>query len=289
MRSLSKRGGTTSLYWKLRCPNHHSPSMVVKASHNILMMVAIHSRDHHLSKVLVAIIPLVQTAFRQVRYDSRRTQQFYLQSQTLAPQSHSILPKTGHNRFHMPAKHHHLTNSKHNIQSTTLATAYHPETRVRHHQTPILTVRNQRTIIRKNSPHPPTQAPRTIGPNHMHLILSSRSPRANIHPRSTLLQTASRMGKRSKHKYHTPANKLHILTLLWALCLRKTIMLRTIKHHLHSLRLKRHLLAWAKTHIRCSTRDRLQAGIKRITLHRRNSRGMLLRRQGILMISTDKG
>lgn len=223
----------------------------------------------------------------KMRFSENST--LYLQSQTLAPQSHSILPKTGHNRFHMPVKHHHLTNSKHNIQSRILATVYHPETRVRHHQTPILTVHNQRTIIRKNSLHLPTQAPQTIGPNHTHLILNNRSPRANTHPRSTLLQTASRMGKRSKPKYHTPANKLHIPTHPWALRLRKTIMRRTIKHHLHSLRLKRHLLAWAKTHIQCSTRDHHQAGTRRITLHRRNNRGMLLRRQGILMIFTDNG
>lgn len=97
------------------------------------------------------------------------------------------------------------------------------------------------------------------------------------------------MGKRSKHKYNTPANKLHILTLPWALRLRKTIMRLTVKDHLHSLRLKRHLLVWAKTRIQCSTQDLLQASTRRITLHRRNSRGMLLRREGTLMISTDNG
>lgn len=59
-----------NLCWKLRCPNHHSHSMVVKASHNMLMMEAIHSRDHHPSKVPVAIIPLAQIAFHQVRFNS---------------------------------------------------------------------------------------------------------------------------------------------------------------------------------------------------------------------------
>lgn len=73
MKSSSKHGGITNRCWKLRCPNLHSPSMVARASHSMVMMVVIHSRAHLPSKVLVAIIPPVRTAFHQVRSSSRRT------------------------------------------------------------------------------------------------------------------------------------------------------------------------------------------------------------------------
>ena len=224
------------------------------------------------------------------KMQSSEDSSLYLQSQTPAPQSHSIHLKTGHNHFHTPAKHHHPTSSKHNIQLTMLATEYHPVIRVRHRQMPIPTVHSQLTIIRKNSPHLPTQVPPIISPNHTHTIASIPSPRANTHPPSTLLQTASRMGKGSNLKHRTAANKLLIPTRPWALPLHKTITRRTTKHHLHNRHLKRHLLAWVQTHIQSSTRDHLQVGIRRITLRRRNSRrDMLLRRKGILTISIDNG
>ena len=289
MRSSSKRGGITNRCWKLQCLNLHSPSTVVKASHSITLMVATRSKVHLPSKALVATIPLVRTALHQVRFIPWKIS-VYSQRQTLARQSHSIHLKMGRNRSHMPAKHRHPSSSNHSIQPRILATEYHPVTKVRHHQIPIPTAHNQPTTTHKNSPHLPTQAPQIPGLNHTQLISNNRSPRASMHPRFTLLQTASRMGKGSNHSHHTPANKLHILTLPWALPLHKTITQRITKPHLHNHLLKHHLLAWVRTHIQSLIRERLRVGIRHITLHRRNSsRGMLLvllRRKEIRMIST---
>ena len=66
MKSLSKHGETMSRCWKLQCPNLHSLSTVARVSHSTATMVAIHSRAHLPSKVLVATIHRVRTTLHQV-------------------------------------------------------------------------------------------------------------------------------------------------------------------------------------------------------------------------------
>ena len=213
----------------------------------------------------------------------------YLQQQTLAPQSHSIRLKMDRNHFHMPLKLKRPNCINRNIQVTILATEYHLLIRVRPHPTLTPIAPNQPTTIRKNSLHLPMQVPQTPGHKRTHLIPNHRSPKANTHPPFTLLQMASSTDKRSSLNHHMPANRLLTLTLRLALLLHKTITHRTTKRHLHNHRLKRHRLAWVRTHIQSSTRGH-PAGTRHTTLRRRNSsQGLWLRRKGTQMISIGNG
>ena len=189
----------------------------------------------------------------------------------------------------MPLKLKHPNYINHNIQVTILATEYLLLTRVRPHPTLTPIAHNQPMTIRKNSLHLPMLVPQTPGHKRTHLIPNHRSPKANTHPPFTLLRTASRTYKGSNLNHNTPANRLLTLTLQLALLLHKTITHRTTKCHLQNHRLKRHLLAWARTHIQSSTRDHL-ADTRHIMLRRRNSsQGLWLRRKGTQMIFIGNG
>ena len=215
-----------------------------------------------------------------------------LPRQTLVLQSHSTHLRMGRSHSHMPVRHQFLSSSNNNnsIHLRTLATGYRQALSARHHRIPTLIDHNQRTTTRKNYPHLPTQAPPTVGPKHIHLISNKGSLRASIHPRSTRPPTASRMVKGSNLKQDRPAIRLLTLTTPRGHPLHRSITQDTIKHPLHKHPLKCHLQAWAKTHIRCSTRDPLQAGTRHITLRRRNSsRDTLLRRREIQTISIGNG
>ena len=74
--------------WKLPCPNLHSRSMVVRANHNMGLMVATQGRGHLLSKALVAITLLVRTASHPVRSNPREVYSLLttLDSRTPKPQ-----------------------------------------------------------------------------------------------------------------------------------------------------------------------------------------------------------
>ena len=213
----------------------------------------------------------------------------HLPRQILALQSHSTHLIMGRNRSHMPVRHQLLisssSNNNNSIHLKTLATGYRQALSAHHHQIPTPIDHNRRTTTRKNYPHPPTQAPPTLGPKHTHLTSNKRSLRASIRPLSTHPQMAKRMVKGSNLKQGTAANRLLTLTPQAGLPLPRSITKGTIQHHL-----KRHLQVWAKTHIRCSIQDRLQAGTRHITLRRGNSsRDTLQRRKEIRTISIGKG
>lgn len=149
----------------------------------------------------------------------------YLPRQTLARQSHSTHLIMGRNHSHMPVKHRLLSSSSSNsIPLRTLATGYRQALSARHHQIPTRIDHNQRTTTRKNYLHPRTQAPRTLGPKHTHLISNKRSLRTSIHPHSSRPQRARGMVKGSNLKQGTPASRLLTLTPPAGLPLRRSIM-----------------------------------------------------------------
>ena len=216
----------------------------------------------------------------------------YLPRQNLALQSHSTHLIMGRNHLHMPVRHRLLSSNSNNnsIQLRILATGYHQALSGRHHRIPTPIDHNPRTTTRKNYPHPPTQAPPTLDRRHTHLISNRGSPRASIHHLSTRPRMVSRMVKGSNLKEGTATNRLLTLIPQEGLPLHRSITQGTTKHHLHKHLLKHHLPVWARIHIRCSTRDRLQAGTRHITPRRRNSsRETVLKRRAIRMISIGNG
>ena len=222
-----------------------------------------------------------------------------LQRQALAVQSHSTHLIMGRNHSHMPVRHQILSssssssnnnNNNNSIRLRTLATGYRQALSARHHQIPTRIDHNQRTTTRKSYPHLPMQAPPTLGPKHTHLISNKGSLRVSIHPLSTRPPRASPTAKGSKVKQGTAANRLLTLTAQEGHPPHRSITQGTIRHHLHTHPLKRHLLVWAKTHIRCSIPDPLQAGTRHIMPRRRSSRrDTLLKRREIRTISIGNG